>query len=141
MEEIKKKPIAQVMMTPIIDVMMIMLLFFMIAYARSSPAFYAQKVEIPPSSTAQNWKKSKKTIEITVDSRGSIIVNNRPISPALLKQFLGEQKKKHASNKVVVRGDQSAPYEKIIFIIDQVKESGIPRVLLLTRKKEKQGDS
>ncbi len=136
MSEKKLKPIVQIIMTPIIDVIMIMLLFFMIAYSRSSPHFYAQKVEIPKSSTSEKLDKDKKNISIAIDKDGNIIFDKKNISLEQLKKLLIDKKNK-GIDKVTLRGDKNAPYFKIIVIIDHVKESGIKKVLLLTKKKSK----
>jgi biopolymer transport protein ExbD len=104
----------------------------MIAYSRSSPHFYAQKVELPSSTTPEKLEEDQKILEISVDEKGQIIVNNRTMEVSEIQKFL---KKRPGMEKIIVRGDQKAPYEKIILVIDQIKEAGIPRVLLLTRKK------
>jgi len=136
MQEKKLKPIAQIILTPVIDVVMILLLFFMIAYSRSSPQFYAQKVELPPSSSAQKETEDKKTVEIAIDAGGELILDRQKIEPSSLPEILSESKGRGV-DKVIIRGDRKAPYEKIIEVMDLVKEARIEKVLLLTRKNEK----
>ncbi len=128
------KPIAQIILTPIIDVVMILLLFFMIEYSKTSPKINAQKVDIPYSQTALKLLKEKKTIEIVVDKNGIIFIQNNKILSKDLSLYLKNSKTK-GIEKVIIRGDKKSPYEKIIYIIDQVKNSGIKKVLLLTKKK------
>ncbi|HCL57710.1 MAG TPA: hypothetical protein DHW82_11985 [Spirochaetia bacterium] len=134
MELKKKKPIAEIMLAPLIDIMMIFLLFFMIAYSRTSVQFYAQKVDIPKSSSAQKNEKKDTVIELAIDSEGIIFIDNQKFSPEDLKNYL-IQKKQQGIEEVILRGDQKAPYQKIIFVIDKVKQSGISKVMLLTKKK------
>lgn len=138
-ENLEIKPISQIMMTPIIDVIMIMLLFFMIAYARSSPQFYAQKVDVPSSKTSKNLNKGKKTVEISINKKGVLTIKDQRVDLKKLANYLQESKKK-GIKKVIIRGDKKAPYEKVIAVIDEVKTAQIPQVLLLTQKVQVQED-
>lgn len=135
MENKRLKPIAQIIMTPIIDVVMIMLLFFMIAYARSSPSFFAQRVEVPKSTTAEEVKQDKTSLEISISREGEIIVEKQKLNLNELDSHLRFNKNR-GIEKVIIRGDQAAPYAKIIEVIDKVKENQISKVLLLTKKGE-----
>lgn len=139
MKEKKRKPIAQIILTPVIDVVMILLLFFMIAYSRTSPQFYAQKVDLPHSSTALKELEKEENVEIVIDEKGNLVLNKKVVSLAELSSFLSQQKKQGVK-KAIIRGDKKAPYQTVIQVIDQIKEAQIEKVLLLTQKKEQKGE-
>jgi biopolymer transport protein ExbD len=137
MQDNKLKVSTGIIMTPIIDVIMILLLFFMIAYSKTTPQFYAQKVDIPNAGSSEKLEKDKTTTEIIVDEKGAIFFQNQQLNTLLLTKTLSELKQKGIKN-IIIRGEKKSPYEKIILVMDKVKLAGIPKVLLVTRKSNDQ---
>lgn len=136
MREKKLQPIAQIILIPVIDFMMALLIFFVLAYSRNSLDYNAQKIEVPASSTAEKLSKDRQTLNLTLNKDGEIFINDQKISASSLSQVLAGYKKKGVE-KLNLKGDSSAPYERIIFTIDQAKEAGISKITLLTRKQIK----
>jgi len=136
MREKKLQPIAQIILIPVIDFMMALLIFFVLAYSRNSLDYNAQKIEVPASSTAEKLSKDRQTLNLTLNKDGEIFINDQKIPASSLSQVLAGYKKKGVE-KLNLKGDSSAPYERIIFTIDQAKEAGISKITLLTRKQIK----
>jgi len=133
MKEKRLKPIAQIILIPVIDFMMALLVFFLVAYSKNSLDFFSQKIEVPGSSTAEKVSKDKQTLNLNINKDGEISIDDERIDSQKLSKIIADRKKT-GIDKVNIKGDSQAPYERIIFTIDQVKEAGIHKITLLTRK-------
>ena len=118
---------ARIEMLPLIDIVFLLLVFFI--YAMFSMAVHkALPVELPGSSTAKIDKQS--ILSITVDSKGDIYVNKEPVPLRSLSTFL---EKKAAGSKdagVLLFADKSVPYQDLFRVLDEINLAGINQVSL-----------
>ncbi len=119
---------AQVNITSLIDVMFMLLLFFVVTTTFvEQPAL---QVDLPESKTATSGQVEE--FVVTLNKEGVIFLNDRQ----LLSQGLLVELKKIAQNNteasVVLKADQDVSYGKIIEIMDVIRESKVRRVVALT---------
>ncbi|HOJ50075.1 MAG TPA: biopolymer transporter ExbD [Spirochaetota bacterium] len=135
----KKKIIKEIIITPIVDITLIVLLFFMIAYSRTSPNFSAQKVEIPSAKNIDNFQRDDKTGEISINSKGVISINNKIIDKQNLKIEISKLKTSGV-NKIILKGDKNTTYDSIIEIMDLIKENKIDKIFLAIKPREEKNE-
>lgn len=125
------------MMTPMIDVVFLLLIFFMVTYTQAEK--YAQTVSLARSSTSKQVNVQK-ILVVTLTKQGDIYIGKEKISRDKLKQRLKEYVKTSKEKRIILRGDEYVNYGKLMELMDLAKNSGVKRVSLateFTKKKEK----
>ena len=126
------------MMTPMIDVVFLLLIFFMVTYTQSDRN--AQTVSLPRSSTSSSVEISK-ILTVALKKDGSIFVKDKKLSKQQFAAELKKYMKDTGLKQIILRGDESVPYGSLMEIMDIAKESGIEKISLSTRSTERRTNS
>ncbi|MCB2426320.1 ExbD/TolR family protein [Methylophaga pinxianii] len=122
-------------LTPMIDVVFLLLLFFMVStsFIRES----SLKVDLPEA-TGQALAEQEAPIDIIIRANGEVLVNDTPIAVAtrdalrdLLKTTAGENADPH----IIISADANAEYQQIVTAMDAAQLLGFTRLTLATRQK------
>lgn len=122
-------------LTPMIDVVFLLLLFFMVStsFIRES----SLKVDLPEAG-GQAIADQEKVIDIIINADGQFIVNNitldapdKELLSAQLKQAVGENTDPH----IIISADAKADYQNIVTAMDSAQQLGYTRLTLATRQK------
>ncbi len=127
----KNKAIKELNLIPLINIIFILLIFFMIAGRVEKVDTI--KVILPYSKKASNIIASKKPVVIYIDKKERIAVNNDLVSdadfPIILKTILLESK----DININVRADAKLPASKLIKIMNMLKNAGANNISVLTQ--------
>ncbi|MHA7878295.1 MAG: ExbD/TolR family protein [Saccharospirillum sp.] len=123
----------QVNLTPLIDVVFLLLIFFMVSttFTRETQL----EIDLPESSSSAVLG-DERPLEILVDAQGNYAVNNTPLlrhDVDTLKQALVEVAGNNRDLVVIITGDAQAPHQAMIFALDAVGQLGFQRVSYATR--------
>lgn len=122
-------------LTPMIDVVFLLLLFFMVStsFIRES----SLKVDLPEAS-GQALAEQEAPIDIIIRANGEVLVNDTPIALAtrdalrdLLKTTAGDNADPH----IIISADANAEYQHIVTAMDAAQLLGFTRLTLATRQK------
>jgi biopolymer transport protein ExbD len=115
--------------TSLIDVMFLLLIFFMVTSTfKNQPAI---NLVLPRSATAEETVVAPTVVYLT--KQGEVFLNDQPVTDAELKQRLEGIQAASGQDRVVLRADQDAAHGEVVRLIDLIKESGFTRVSLSTR--------
>ena len=121
--------------TPLIDVVFLMLIFFMV-----STTFDKQsqlKVDLPEASSSEVSEPNPDKIDITIDAEGHYYVNERELvqhTPEMLHRTLLKIADGRSDLPVVVTGDRKAPLQSMITVLDVAAQLGLTRLSFVARK-------
>ncbi len=121
--------------TPLIDVVFLMLIFFMV-----STTFDKQtqlKVDLPQASAEQPAEPPKDTIEITIDAQGQFYVNERELvkhDAITLRRSLEKAADGRVDPPIIVSGDRSAPLQAMMTVLDVSARLGMTRLSFVARQ-------
>ena len=124
-------------LTPLIDVVFLMLIFFMV-----STTFDKQtqlKVDLPQASDQQVVEKPDEKIEITIDARGQFYVNERELvkhDAVTLRRSLEKAADGRVDLPIVVSGDRSAPLQSMMTVLDVSAQLGMARLSFVARQSD-----
>jgi biopolymer transport protein ExbD len=120
---------ARIEIIPMIDIMMFLLVFFMLATLKMIQGA-GIKLDLPQSSTAQLQQTVKVSIGVT--KTDEIYLDAKPVTPTELTAHL--QGLVHDSKKVdvAIAGDEGTSYKNIVKVMDLVRAAGISSVALAT---------
>ena len=122
------QPMSDINMTPLIDVMLVLLVIFMIAAPLMTSSL---KMELPKTVAAQpNDNAEALALAITAD--GKIHVGNDVVTQADLVQTLQASGKRLPQPDVLVRADQNVPYGRVAELIGMVQDAGLTHIGFVT---------
>ncbi len=116
---------ARIEMLPLIDVVFLLLVFFI--YAMLSMAVHrGLPVTLPTSTTAKIEKPL--LLSVTVKSDGALYVDEEEVSLESLKEAL--QRKTHGGNEpgVLLFAAKDLPYQNLFNVLDEIRMAGIERI-------------
>ncbi|MCH7571447.1 MAG: biopolymer transporter ExbD [Planctomycetes bacterium] len=131
-------------LTPIIDMVFLLLIFFLVATTFHQTEREMQ-IALPAASSAGPISTTLRELIINVDQDGSIIISGKTIDPEDLQIIISDAVALNPEQKITVRGDQNTAYSNIIRVLDICKGSGVQEPYLDTvpigRGRGKSGDS
>jgi biopolymer transport protein ExbD len=128
-EDVAYKPMAEINITPMVDVMLVLLIIFMVA----APLMVAGvPVELPKTSAAR-VAQSKKPMVVTLTSDGRLQIRNEFVDRDRLVPRLQEIRAAEGDTVIYVRGDKKVVYGDVMDILGLVGQSGYARVSLLSQ--------
>ena len=121
------RAMADINMTPFIDVMLVLLIIFMVA-----APLLATGVPIDlPQTKAAALNIDQKPISVAVDPKGAIFIDEQPVPEDQLGAKLKELAK-GADDRIYVRGSHDVQYGRIAEVMAIITSSGFKRVALVT---------
>jgi biopolymer transport protein TolR len=122
------RAMAEINMTPFIDVMLVLLIIFMVA-----APLLASGVPIDlPKTKAAALNIDQKPISVSIDDKGAITVNDEPIQPEQLGDKLKGLSKSGTDERIYVRGSNQVNYGRIAEVMSIITTAGFKRVALVT---------
>ncbi|MDR0625501.1 MAG: ExbD/TolR family protein [Holosporales bacterium] len=117
--------------TPLVDVMMVLLIIFMITAPMMTVSI---DVNLPNSSKAQSKTIDGDQLIVSIDQNGDIFLQDSktPEDQFIKKITAIVRKNKHAV--VFVRGDKDLKYERVMKVVDMIKECGVAQVSLVANQ-------
>ena len=128
-------PKADINMTPMIDVLLVLIIIFMVITPLTPKGLEALVPQPPPPNAKPNLS-DQRTVVITVDANHNYAVNSEPIDDAHLGFRLEEIFKTRAERVVFVKGDPGLDFQWVAKAIDIAHGAGIDKVGLMTAKVE-----
>jgi len=119
------KPKARIEMLPLIDIVFLLLVFFI--YAMLSMAIHrALPVELPVSRSAEVEKRLD--VSITVKADGTIFINKNPVSLEQLARVLDKMRHRTRETGVLLFADRHLSYQKLFRVLDEIQKAGLSRI-------------
>ena len=125
------KTVASIELTPIIDMVFLLLIFFLVATTFQQEEREMQ-IALPFAGSAAPISTILQDIIINVDADGKIILGGRFIEIQELRSIITAAMKNNPDQKVTIRGDRGTPYANIVSVLDICKQAGIQEPYLDT---------
>ncbi|GAA0916101.1 biopolymer transporter ExbD [Luteibacter anthropi] len=127
------KPYDDINITPMLDLAYVLLVIFIIMTTASVQGI---KVNLPKASAAVSMAKPQ-TKAITISDSGQIFLDAYPVTLSELEDRLRSLKALNPDFPVVVKGDSTVQYQKVMDILDLLRRVDLPQVGLVTGKPAK----
>ncbi len=128
----KKSP-SDVNLTPMIDIIFNLLIFFLIVAVISQKGL---NISLPKTTTAE--KRPDKSIEISLTKDKSILFNGAKVMETDLEARLLEEKNKPEQDKadsIILKADQDAPFGMFVIVMDTARKIGLKNLVIATKLK------
>ena len=124
---------ADINMTPFIDVMLVLLIIFMVA----APLLTSGVAVDLPQAKAGALNVEQKPISITLNDQGELFLMDEKVSAADFADKLKARSKDNADARVYVRASKVVAYGKVAEIMGQLTSAGYKKVALVTEPDNK----
>ena len=128
-------PKADINMTPMIDVLLVLIIIFMVI-TPLTPKGLEALVPQPPPPNQKPTLSDQRTVVIVIEKDHHMMINSEPTDEKQLGPRLTEIFKTRAERVVFVKGDGSLDYQWVAKAIDIAHGAGIDKVGLMTAKVE-----
>jgi biopolymer transport protein ExbD len=123
--------------TPLIDVVFLLLIFFMVSttFQRESEI----TIELPEAS-GEVAEKEKKVIEVSIDNEGRYFVNQRRLIDSeikTLKKAISVTRGEAKEPKLIISADKMTPHQSVIKVMDAARQLGLVHLTFATKQASK----
>ena len=130
------QPMAEINVTPFVDVMLVLLVVFMV----TAPLLtVGVKVDLPQAE-AGAIQGNDEPLTVSINDLGQIFVQEAPVEPSeivpRLKAITGE----NADIRIFVRGDERVSYGLVMELMSSISVAGFNKVALITKMPVAKGD-
>jgi biopolymer transport protein TolR len=124
----RAQPMSDINMTPLIDVMLVLLVIFIITAPLMSSSL---RLDLPKTTGAKP-SDAGQYVTVAVKPDGSLFWGDEPVAGAQLTQRVREAAQRNPDTEVQLRADQAVPYGRIAELIGLVQEGGLQRIGFVT---------
>ena len=125
------QPMADINVTPLVDVMLVLLVIFIITAPLLS---YAIKLDLP-NDPAPASEPAPATVRLSIDAAGAIYWDGETVSDAELTARMAESAKTTTLPEVHLRADKATRYERIAFVLSTAQQAGLAKIGFVTDPK------
>ncbi|MFP3120441.1 protein TolR [Rickettsia sp. R2] len=127
----KRAVVSEINVTPLVDVMLVLLIIFMI----TSPMLVSGvNVDLPETNSSQISDQDEPLV-VTINNKGKIFLLEIPIEKVHLTDKLANITKEKKDARIFVRGDRNVSYGQVVEIVAEIHAAGFSRVALISNIK------
>ena len=127
-------PMADINVTPMVDVMLVLLVIFIL----SAPMFTsAVKLELPKAQAQSVPSQPAATVTLSIDGKGNIFWNNDPVARKALEARLIDAAKLDPQPELQLRADKDTRYEVVAQVMAAAQANGLTKLGFVTDPQEK----
>ena len=126
--------IAEINVTPLVDVMLVLLIIFMVT---APLLMQGVKVDLPEAASDPVENQDPEPLIVSINAAGELFLNvggeaEQTLSLATVKQRVGVVMRRNPKKPVMVWGDRAVPYGEVVLLMSALQEAGAPSVGLVT---------
>jgi biopolymer transport protein TolR len=128
----KKQLMSEINVTPLVDVMLVLLVIFMI----TAPMMISGINVDLPDTRSTPLKGHDEPLTLSIDKNGSIYIMDTQIEEKNLVEKLKAITHAKMDTRIFVRGDKTLSYGKIMSVVSEINVAGFSKVALITNVKQ-----
>lgn len=126
------RPMAEINVTPFVDVMMVLLVVFMVAAPLLTTGV---PIDLPDSGAKALSEEDNKPLEVSLDNNGQIYVGETEVKQERLVALLGSLTNNDPDRRIYIRADQALDYGQVMKILGAINGAGFRKVALVSNAK------
>jgi biopolymer transport protein TolR len=125
----KKGPISEINVTPLVDVMLVLLVIFMI----SAPLMFSGiKLKLPKTQKVNQLRLTKKQVILSISPTGEFFLDNSKILDEELIEVIKSKFIEFKTDVLYLRADYGLEYGKVAKVVAGLKKGGVSKIALVT---------
>jgi len=129
----KQKEAPEINLVPMIDVMLVILIFLMITTTYSK---YTELQINLPSADADKQHQRASEVNVLVNAQGQYVVNRSPVAFVSVEQLAGELKRASGAASepvVVISADANASHQSVVRVMEAARAAGLQQITFTTQ--------
>ncbi|WP_340679051.1 biopolymer transporter ExbD [Paraglaciecola sp.] len=119
---------AAIDMTPMLDIVFIMLIFFIVTTVFVKEA----GIEVNKPGATESMKPKNANIFIAVNERGDVWIDKHLVDVDTVRANLERLMAEQPSDVIIIQADKNAEHGVVVAVMDQIKAAGIDRISIAT---------
>ncbi len=125
--------LAEINVTPLVDVMLVLLIIFMITAPMLTQGL---DVALPQAEGKSFELATNNPAKVTVTSSGAVYVDGTAIGSENLELSLGPMLRARGIKRALLEADQGVPYGRVIGVLDVMNRAGVQQLGMITKPGE-----
>jgi biopolymer transport protein ExbD/biopolymer transport protein TolR len=121
-------PMSDINMTPLIDVMLVLLVIFMITAPLMTSSL---KLDLPKTDAAQPTD-TPQFVSVAIDPQGKLYFGEEALDAPAFAARIADAARKNPQTEVQLRADKNVPYGRVAELIGMVQKAGLSRIGFVT---------
>ena len=125
----RRTPMAEINVTPMVDVMLVLLIIFMV----TAPLLVAGVQVDLPESKAESLAQDRQPVAISIDAAGAVFVEDAPVADADLAARLRQiaaGSSEEGGPRIFLRADRGLDYGRVMQVMGELNRAGLRRLAL-----------
>jgi biopolymer transport protein TolR len=124
-----RRPMAEINVTPMVDVMLVLLIIFMVA----APLLTAGvPIDLPDSKAKAISDEDNKPLEVSLSKDGKIFVGETEVTEERIVTILTSMTEDNPDRRIYIRADKGLDYGKVMKILGTINGAGFNKVALIS---------
>jgi biopolymer transport protein TolR len=125
--------LAEINVTPLVDVMLVLLIIFMVTAPMLTQGL---DVALPQAEGKSFELASNNPAKVTVTSSGAVYVDGTAIGSSNLELSLGPMLRARGIKRALLEADEGVPYGRVVGVLDVMNRAGVQQLGMITRPSE-----
>ena len=126
--------LAEINVTPLVDVMLVLLIIFMITAPMLQQGL---EVSLPEAEGKSFELASNNPTKITITDAGVVYVDGTSVGSKDLDLTLGPMLRSKRIKRALLEADQDVPYGRVVAVLDIMNRAGVQQLGMITQPKER----
>ena len=122
-------PMAEINVTPLVDVMLVLLIIFMITAPLMS---HKIRIDLPQANPNTQDTNPPEPIDLAIKENGDLYWNDEPVTDAILQAQLRVAAQKSPQPELQIRADKPTQWQKIAAVMAEAKSAGMVKLGFMT---------
>ena len=118
------RPMSEINVTPLVDVMLVLLVIFMLTAPLLTSAI---RLDLPQAEGLQSGE-APQSVTVAMDAKGQLFFNDQPLDAATLAQQFEATARRNRETEVQLRVDESVPYGQVVVLRGVAQKAGLSRI-------------
>ena len=128
-----RRLVAEINVTPLVDVMLVLLIIFMV-----TAPMMTQGVDVNlPETTTKPLPQKENPIVVSINEKGEIFIDKFQINQVILQNELDKLALSGKERPIFLKADKNVPYGLVVEVMADIKEAGFDKLGMVTRPLEK----
>jgi biopolymer transport protein TolR len=137
-EQDEMTDMADINVTPLVDVMLVLLIIFMITAPMLTQGL---DVALPQAEGKSFELASNNPAKVTIVSSGAVYVDGTAVGSTDLELTLGPMLRTRRIKRALLEADEGVPYGRVVAVLDVMNRAGVEQLGMITRPGEKDAGS
>jgi biopolymer transport protein TolR len=124
-----RRPMAEINVTPMVDVMLVLLIIFMVAAPLLTVGV---PIELPKTAAAALPSQREEPLTLSLTADGVVLVQDNAVERSELLPLLRAVSQERESGDIYLRADGTVPYEQVMQVMGALNAGGFTEIGLVT---------